>query len=69
MTYFQQNFKKKLMNMVLRNFTQTDHEDLQVRIKREANKVTRHSEESFLPSRDCLGRFCEGVIMESILER
>lgn len=55
--------------MVLRNFTQTDHEDLQVRIKREASKVIRHSEDSFLPRRDGLGRLCEGVIMENILER
>lgn len=57
-----QNFKKKkkLMNVILRTSIQI-RDDLQVRIKREAKKVSRHSEESFL-SADDLGRFCEGVI-------
>lgn len=48
------------MNVILRTSIQI-RDDLQVRIKREAKKVSRHSEESFL-SADDLGRFCEGVI-------
>lgn len=57
-----QNFKKntKLMNVILRTSIEI-RDDLQVRIKREANKVSRHSKENFL-SADDLERFCEGVI-------